>query len=77
MTAFSVLKHLSVVDPGEASPYVYTKLRSEGLKKKNWGETPPPPLPQGLDEQAGSATAYSLGFNLGGSLDPLPRDATD
>ena len=44
MTAFSVLKHLSVVDPGEAPLYVYTKLRSEGLKKKNWGETPPPPL---------------------------------
>ena len=77
MTAFSVLKHLSVVDPGEAPPYVYTKLRSEGLKTKIGGRPPPPPLPQGLDEQAGSATAYSIGFNLGGSLDPLPRDATD
>ena len=65
-----------MVDPGEAPPYVYTKLRSEGLKKKIGGR-PPPPLPQGLDEQAGSATAYSIGFNLGGSLDPLPRDATD
>ena len=41
MTAFSVLKHLSVVDPGEAPPYVYTKLRSEGLKKKIWGRPPP------------------------------------
>ena len=79
MTAFSVLKHLSVVDPGEAPPYVYTKLRSEGLKK-NWGGDPLPPscpLPLGLDDQAGYATAYSTGFNLGGSLDPLPRSATD
>ena len=48
-------------------------------EKKIWGETrpPPPPLPQGLDDRAGSATAYSIGFNLGGSLDHLPRSATD
>ena len=80
MTAFSVLKHSSVVDPGEAPPYVYTKPRPEGLKKKIGGRPPPPPsppLPLGLDDRAGSATAYSIGFNLGGSLDPLPRSATD
>ena len=73
MTAFSVLKYLSVVDPGEAPLYVYTKPRPEGLKKKIGGDPPPPPpLPQGLDDWAGSATAYSIGFNLGGSLDPFP-----
>ena len=46
MTAFSVFKHLSVVDPGEAPLYVYTKLRPEGLKKKLGGDPlPPTPLP--------------------------------
>ena len=72
MTAFSVLKHLSVVDPGEA-PLMFTpNWGLKGWKKKFGGDPPPPPLPQGLDEQAGSATAYSIGFNLGGSLDPFP-----
>ena len=47
MTAFSVLKDLSVVDPGEAPPYVYTKLRPEGLKKKIGGDPPPPSLTPG------------------------------
>ena len=46
MTAFSVLKYLSVVDPGEAPPLCLHQTEAWRAEKKNWGETPsPPPLP--------------------------------
>ena len=44
-----------VADPQEgpgspAPPYFSTKLRTEGPKKIIFGDRPPPPLPQGLDD---------------------------
>ena len=46
MTAFSVLKYLSVVDPGEAPRLCLHQTEAWRAEKKNWGETPsPPPLP--------------------------------
>ena len=67
---------------GLPPPYVYTKLRPEGLKKNFLGTPPPPPPPlsQGLDDRASPYQKISICYclfsiaSIRGIPGPFPLD---